>query len=60
LSFCSQGELPLLADIEVYVGEEIERYDLTTEEYKQILEDRMDPDENWKKLMEENDLDEWD
>jgi hypothetical protein len=50
----------LLADIEVYVGEEIERYDLTTEEYKQILEDRMDPDENWKKLMEENDLDEWD
>jgi len=60
LSFCSQGELSLLADIEVYVGEEIERYDLTTEEYKQILEDRMDPDENWKKLMEENDLDEWD
>ena len=60
LSFCSQGELPLLADIEAYVGEEIERYDLTTEEYKQILEDRMDPDENWKKLMEENDIDEWD
>jgi ATP-dependent RNA helicase RhlE len=60
LSFCSQGELPLLADIEAYVGKEIERYDLTTEEYKQILEDRMDPDENWKKLMEENDIDEWD
>lgn len=60
LSFCSETEKKLLEDIEQYVGEEIERFDLSVSEYKEILEDRLDPDENWKKLIEENDSEDWD
>lgn len=60
LSFCSPSELLLFEAIELYVGEEIEKYDLSVEEYKAILDDRLDPDEDWKKLIKDEDTEEWD
>lgn len=60
LSFCSTGELPLLSAIEHYTGTEVERFELSAEEYTEILKDRLDPDENWHKLMKEDASDEWD
>ena len=60
LSFCSTDEIPLLDAIETYTGTEVERYTMSSEEYTEILKDRLDPDENWHKLLKENDSEEWD
>jgi len=51
LSFCSQQEIPLLEAIEEYTGDEIERYDLHPDEYRQIIEDTEDLGHDWKKLI---------
>jgi len=60
LSFCSAGELALLEAIEQYTGTEVERYDLGAEDYTEILRDHLDPDENWIKLLKDNDTENWD
>jgi len=53
LSFCSEDEKPILAEIEEYTGEEIERYDISQGDYKSILDDTDDGSNNWKKLLDE-------
>lgn len=60
LSFCSTGEIPLLDAIEAYTGTEVARFELNADEYAEILRDQLDPDENWIKLMKENDAETWD
>jgi ATP-dependent RNA helicase RhlE len=58
LSFCSQGERILLKQIEEYTGDEIQRYDLSEQDYKEILNDLDDPSYNWKKLIEQTNKEE--
>ena len=62
LSFCSPEEKILIEAIEVYTGEEILHYEITSAEYKDILIDTTDPTYNWKKLMDEfdNENTDWD
>jgi ATP-dependent RNA helicase RhlE len=61
LSFCSKNENLLLDAIESYTGEEVQRFNITADDYKEILSDTELSDYNWKKLMAENDNpDEWD
>jgi len=61
LSFCSKDEILLLDAIELYTGEEVQRFNITADDYKEILSDTELSDYNWKKLMAENDNpDEWD
>jgi ATP-dependent RNA helicase RhlE len=55
ISFCSTEEVSFLNAIEAYVGEDIERYEISSGEYKQILFDAEDPNYNWQKLIDEND-----
>lgn len=65
LSFCSDQEVELLDAIEAYTGEEIERYDITADEYKEIMSDSDEDlfkngDYNWQKLIAQNENpDEW-
>ena len=62
ISFCAEQEKQLLKDIEEYTGEEIERHQLTRDEYFSILDDTVDGSNNWKKLMKkanEDFPDEW-
>lgn len=59
LGFCSTSELPLLEAIERYTGTEVERYALEAHEYSEILRDQLDPDENWLKLLKDNDAENW-
>lgn len=54
LSFCSDSERELLEAIEAYTGEEIEQYDITKDEYKDILNDSDDGSYNWKKLIDKS------
>lgn len=61
LSFCSKDENFLLDAIESYTGEEVQRFNITADDYKEIQSDTELSDYNWKKLMAENDNpDEWD
>jgi ATP-dependent RNA helicase RhlE len=64
LSFCSESEKVLLEAIEEYTGEEIEQYDITRDEYMDILNDSEDGSYDWKKLIdkankEDGTEDEW-
>lgn len=64
LSFCSDSERVLLEAIEEYTGEEIEQYDITHDEYMDILNDSDDGSYDWKKLIdkankEDGTEDEW-
>ena len=64
LSFCSDAEKVLLEAIEEYTGEEIEHYDITKDEYMDILNDSEEGGYNWKKLIdqtnkEDGTVDEW-
>jgi len=60
ISFCAPEEKQLLKDIEEYTGEEIAQYDLSQEEYQEILSDINEPNTNWKKLMQQaNESDTW-
>ena len=51
ISFCSEDEKPLLTEIEEYTGSEIERYELSRDEYYSILDDSDDGSNNWQKLI---------
>lgn len=51
MSFCSPEENLLLATIEEYIGEEITRYDLSTSDYKSILEDTEEKIDDWQSLL---------
>jgi ATP-dependent RNA helicase RhlE len=55
LSFCSPQEKPLLVQIEEYTGEEVEPYEITREDYKDILFDSDSAGFNWQKLMRDAD-----
>lgn len=59
LSFCSEGEKPLLEAIEDYTGETILHYEINAGDYKQILLDSDDESNNWKRLLKENESDIW-
>lgn len=52
LSFCSPAEKVLLEAIEEYTGEEIEQYEISREDYTDILNDSEDITYNWKKLID--------
>ncbi|MCO5261214.1 MAG: DEAD/DEAH box helicase [Crocinitomicaceae bacterium] len=56
ISFCSDSEKQLLADIEEYTGEEIMHYDIHPDDYKEILEDTDDLTYNWQKLIDKDNL----
>ena len=61
LSFCSKDENLLLDAIESYTGEEVQRFNITADDYKEILSDTELSDYNWKKLIAENEnSEEWD
>jgi ATP-dependent RNA helicase RhlE len=61
LSFCSKDENLLLDAIETYTGEEVQRFNITADDYKEILSDTELSDYNWKKLIAENENSEdWD
>lgn len=53
LSFCSDDERALLDEIEEYTGEEIMRYDIHPDDYKEIINDSEDLTYNWQKLLDE-------
>ena len=53
LSFCSPDERPLLVQIEEYTGEDVEHYEITKEDYKDILFDSEQGGYNWKRLLDE-------
>ena len=59
LSFCSEDEIPLLEAIEEYTGEEVERYHINSDEYREILDDTESGDFNWQKLIRDNNSEEW-
>jgi ATP-dependent RNA helicase RhlE len=58
LSFCSDTERPLLQTIEEYTGEEIEHYDISKDEYMDILNDSDDGSYDWKKLIDQTNTEE--
>lgn len=58
LSFCSPQEEKLLEDIEEYTGEEVERYELSGDEYLTILGDSEDGSDDWQKLLRQANEDE--
>ena len=51
LSFCSKDENLLLDAIESYTGEEVQRFNITSDDYKEILSDTESGEYNWKKLI---------
>lgn len=53
LSFCSEAEIPLLKNIENYIGTEIEQYEISKNDYQAILKDSEDLTYNWQKLLDE-------
>lgn len=64
LSFCSEAEKPLLEAIEAYTGEEIEQYEISKDDYMDILNDSDDGSYDWKKLIDKSNIedgteDEW-
>lgn len=56
ISFCSEGERDLLEAIEEYTGEEIERYDISEFDYKDILGDSDDGSNDWQSLIKKANL----
>ncbi|TNE52949.1 MAG: DEAD/DEAH box helicase [Bacteroidetes bacterium] len=51
LSFCAESELELLEEIEDYTGEEIVRYELDKQSYREILFDSEEDGDDWQKLL---------
>jgi hypothetical protein len=49
----------LLEAIEEYTGEEVERYHINSDEYREILDDTESGDFNWQKLIRDNNSEEW-
>lgn len=52
LSFCSENERSLLEAIEEYTGSDIERYDIGKGEYKAIIDDSDQDEDNWQALID--------
>jgi len=60
MSFCSHEEKILLDEIEEYTGQTIDRYELSEDEYREILSELNDPSYNWKKLIrDQHETGEW-
>ena len=57
ISFCSDGERKLLEGIEKYIGSEIERFELSKSDYKQILDDTDDGSDDWQSLLKKSNED---
>jgi ATP-dependent RNA helicase RhlE len=53
LSFCSSEEEKMLEDIELYLGYDIEKIEISKGDYSAILKDTEDLSYNWKKLLDE-------
>lgn len=51
ISFCSEGERELLSEIEEYTGSEIERYDISKSDYREILRDTDEELDDWQSLI---------
>lgn len=54
LSFCSPDEVPLLEEIEEYTGEHITVYDISNNDYLDIINDTDDGSNDWKKLLKKS------
>lgn len=53
ISFCSEGELEYLQEIEKFIGKEITQHEITKSEYNEILLESEDGTDDWQKLIEE-------
>jgi ATP-dependent RNA helicase RhlE len=51
LAFCSKEEIPYLEAIEEYTGHEIQRYEISKGDYKEILFGSENGSYDWQKLM---------
>lgn len=56
ISFCSDEERQLLQVIEEYTGESIAHYEIDKNDYLEILKDSEDGSYDWKKLIQESNL----
>jgi ATP-dependent RNA helicase RhlE len=56
ISFCSDDERKLLKSIEDYTGESIAHYEIEKDDYLEILRDSEDGSYDWKKLIQESNL----
>jgi len=54
ISFCSLDEKETLAEIEDFLGKEIIELEIEKESYKETLDFTKDTDNNWKKLIRDN------
>jgi ATP-dependent RNA helicase RhlE len=54
MSFCSPDEIPLLSAIEEYTGEEIDQYEISKDDYREILFGTDEGGYNWKRLIEKD------
>ena len=53
LSFCSTDEKPLLDNIELYIGSDIEQLEISKNDYQTILKDSEDITYDWQKLLDD-------
>lgn len=53
LSFCSEEEIPVLEEIELYLGYDIEEIEISKGDYSAIMRDSEDITYNWQKLIDE-------
>lgn len=56
VSFCSKEEIPLLNDIEKYVGGSIDVVDIKKEDYSETLDFSGEEKSDWKTLMKEAEM----
>ncbi len=54
VSFCSESEAEFLENIEEYIGSEIEELKISKNEYQETLDFTDDTNDNWKKLIIDN------
>ncbi len=54
ISFCAKEEKEYLKAIEEYTGDEINHYELTSADYKEIVMDTEDQTWNWQRLIDED------
>ena len=58
ISFCAEKEKSLLMDIENYTGNEIERFEISPSDYKDIVSDSGTEDD-WQSMISKNSNDSW-
>jgi ATP-dependent RNA helicase RhlE len=58
ITFCSTEEKPILEEIEANLGKPISRIEITNGEYDFTIKNTLDSSYDWKKLIEETDLEE--